>query len=76
LRDINSRGTGRFNLAQGAIATMVGIGASFSSLGAGLVVDHFGYRAAFLSLAAAATVAFIVFALWMPETAKLARTGA
>jgi MFS family permease len=37
----NMRGTGRYNLAHGAIATMVGIGASLSGLAAGEVVDHF-----------------------------------
>ena len=42
------RGTGRYNLAQGAIATMVGIGASLSGLATGEVVDHLGYSAAFL----------------------------
>jgi MFS family permease len=64
------RGTGRYNLAQGAIATMVGIGASLSGLAAGEVVDHFGYSAAFLTLGAAALVALGVFAIWMPETAE------
>jgi MFS family permease len=64
------RGTGRYNLAQGAIATMQGIGASLSGLAAGLVVDHFGYSAAFLTSGAAALVALIVFALGMPETAE------
>jgi MFS family permease len=63
------RGTGRYNLALGAIATMVGIGASLSGLAAGEIVDHFGYSAAFLALGAAATVALIVFAIGMPETA-------
>jgi MFS family permease len=63
------RGTGRYNLAQGAIATMVGIGASLSGLAAGELVDHFGYSATFLTLGAAASVALIVFALGMPETA-------
>jgi hypothetical protein len=37
------RGTGRYNLAQGAIATAQGIGASSSGLAAGVIVDHFGY---------------------------------
>jgi MFS family permease len=37
------RGTGRYNLAQGAIATVHGIGASLSGLAAGVIVDHFGY---------------------------------
>jgi MFS family permease len=43
------RGTGRYNLAQGAIATVQGIGASLSGLAAGEFVDHFGHSAAFLS---------------------------
>ncbi len=64
------RGTGRYNLAQGAIATVQGIGASLSGLAAGEIVDHFGYSAAFLSLGAAALVAVIVFFLQMPETAE------
>jgi MFS family permease len=64
------RGTGRYNLAQGAVATMVGIGASLSGLVAGEIVDHFGYSAAFLTLGAAALVAAIVFVLGMPETAE------
>lgn len=63
------RGTGRYNLAQGAIATMQGIGASVSGLVAGEIVDHFGYSAAFLSAGAAAAVAFAVLLFAMPETA-------
>jgi MFS family permease len=64
------RGTGRYNLAQGAIATVQGIGASLSGLAAGEIVGHFGYSAAFLGLGAAALVAVIVFFLQMPETAE------
>lgn len=64
------RGTGRYNLAQGAIATMRGIGASLSGLAAGEIVDHFGYSPAFLVLGGAALVALIVFALQMPETVE------
>ena len=64
------RGTGRYNLAQGAIATAQGIGASLSGLAAGVIVDHFGYSATFLALGGAASVALIVFALCMPETAE------
>ena len=63
------RGTGRYNLAQGAIATVQGIGASLSGLAAGVIVDHFGYSAAFLAAGAAALAAMVVFALGMPETA-------
>ena len=63
------RGTGRYNVAQGAVATAQGIGASLSGLAAGLIVDRFGYSAAFLSSGAAAAVAFCALALAMPETA-------
>jgi MFS family permease len=63
------RGTGRYNLALGAVATAQGIGASVSGLAAGEIVDHFGYSPTFLSLGAAAAVAFTVFFLFMPETA-------
>jgi MFS family permease len=62
------RGTGRYNLAQGAVATTMGIGASVSALFAGEMVDHFGYSASFLALGAAAAVAFVVFVGFMPET--------
>ncbi len=64
------RGTGRYNLAQGAIATIQGIGASLSGLAAGVIVDRFGYSAAFLTAGGAALVALIIFALRMPETAQ------
>jgi len=67
------RGTGRYNLAQGAIATMVGIGASLSGIAAGEIVDHFGYSAAFLTLGAAALLAAFVFGVAMPETAEFAK---
>jgi MFS family permease len=62
------RGTGRYNLALGAIATVQGIGASVSGLAAGELVDHWGYVAAFLALGAVAVVAFAVLAFAMPET--------
>lgn len=63
------RGTGRYNVAQGAVATVQGVGASTSGLVAGIVVDHFGYSAAFLTSGAAACVAFAALFLAMPETA-------
>ncbi len=63
------RGTGRYNVAQGGVATAQGIGASLSGLAAGLVVDHFGYSAAFLTSAGVAALAFAALAFAMPETA-------
>jgi sugar phosphate permease len=52
-----TRGTGRYNLALGAIATAQGIGASLSGLAAGLIVDHFGYDTAFATSAGFAVLA-------------------
>jgi MFS family permease len=62
------RGTGRYNLARGAVATAQGIGASSSGLAAGLIVDHFGYSAAFMAAAAVAATALLALAGLMPET--------
>src|SRR5229473_893984 len=69
-----TRGTGRFNLTLGAIATAVGIGAALSQTIGGSIVHHFGDRAGFLSLASVAAAAFAILWLFMPET--LDRKGA
>jgi MFS family permease len=70
-----TKGTGRFNITQGAIATATGVGAAMSMLIAGLIVKYAGYQAAFLSLAAVATVALLIFWTLMPETKEFATTG-
>lgn len=62
------RGTGRFNIAQGAIITAQGIGAAVSTTVAGLVVVHAGYSAAFLTLAGVAAVGAAVFFFGLNET--------
>jgi MFS family permease len=62
------RGTGRYNVAQGAILTAQGIGAALSTTLAGVVVVHAGYSAAFLTLAAVAVAGALVFFFGMPET--------
>ena len=62
------RGTGRFNVAQGAIITAQGIGAALSTTLAGVVVVHAGYSAAFLTLAGVAVVGLALYFLVMPET--------
>ncbi|HZZ03346.1 MFS transporter [Paraburkholderia sp.] len=64
------RGTGRYNVSQGVVATAQGIGASLSNTVAGLIVVKAGYSAAFLTLAGVALVAFTVFLLGMPETGE------
>jgi MFS family permease len=63
-----TRGTGRFNLMQGALATATGIGASLSNLMTGFVVKAGGYDAGFLVLAAIAAAALLFYGLVMPET--------
>lgn len=68
LADVTA-GTGRFNLAQGALATLVGVGASLSNLIAEEVVELANYTTAFLMLAAIAVIGTLIFAFMMPETA-------
>jgi MFS family permease len=63
-----TRGTGRFNLAQGVFGTLMGVGASFSPILSGLIVHHFGYSTGFVSLAAEALIAFVILAAFLPET--------
>jgi MFS family permease len=63
-----TRGTGRYNVALSAVITMQAIGGALSGLASGLIVDHFGYSASFLTLSFTAAVACVVFALLMPET--------
>jgi MFS family permease len=68
-----TRGTGRFNLLQGALATATGVGASLSNLMTGFVVRAGGYDAGFLTLAAIAGAALLFSALALPETHPAAR---
>jgi MFS family permease len=63
-----TKGTGRFNLTQGAIGTATGIGASLSTLVTGFVVSRAGYHAGFLALAWVAAIALAVFWWCVPET--------
>ena len=63
-----TRGTGRFNVAQGAAATAQGLGAALSATLAGVIIVAAGYSAAFLVLAAVAGAGFALYLLFMPET--------
>lgn len=69
-----TRGTGRFNLAQGMVGMMTGLGASLSPTFAGLVSDTFGSAYAFFGLAAVATVGLAAVWLLMPETRPASET--
>jgi MFS family permease len=68
-----TKGTGRFNLTQGALATATGVGAGLSNLVAGFVVEAAGFDAGFITLAAIAGLATLFFALAMPETMRADR---
>jgi MFS family permease len=65
-----TRGTGRFNVSQGAVATAQGLGAAFSATLAGVVIVSFGYSQAFLVLAGIAGAGFALYLFAMPETRK------
>lgn len=67
-----TQGTGRFSVSLGVISTIFGLGAALSNGLAGLIVQHGGYNAAFLTLAAIATAALLLL-LRMPETLTVAR---
>jgi MFS family permease len=63
-----TQGTGRFNLAAGALATMVGIGAALSNAMGGLLIQHFSFNVSFLGLAATGFVAVTLLYFKVPET--------
>jgi MFS family permease len=70
-----TRGTGHFNISQGAIATAAGLGGALSTAFAGVIVVKAGYSAAFLFLAAVAGAGLLGFVAMMPETLPHARNG-
>jgi MFS family permease len=63
-----TRGTGRFNLAQGALATAVGIGAASSNVFGGKLAAGFGFNTSFLALGGVAAIAFALLWVGVPET--------
>jgi MFS family permease len=63
-----TEGTGRFNVASGALATMVGIGAASSNTVGGWLVGRFSFSASFLGLAGIAVAAIALLYLAVPET--------
>jgi MFS family permease len=63
-----TRGTGRYNVAQGAVATLQGLGAALSATLAGVIIVSASYSAAFLTLAAIAGAGFALYLAMMPET--------
>lgn len=65
-----TKGTGRFNLAQGMMATAIGLGAAASQFLTGLIVDVAGYNTGFLFLSGIAVCSLFVFLVTVPETLR------
>jgi MFS family permease len=63
-----TRGTGRYNLAQGTAGTAIGIGGAVSMAASGYIAQHFGYTAAFISLAGVAAAGIAVLWVFFGET--------
>jgi len=63
-----TKGSGRFNVSQGVVATVQGLGAALSATLAGAIIVGAGYTAGFLTLAAIAGGGFVLYLVAMPET--------
>lgn len=63
-----TRGTGRTNVALGALSTMQGIGAALSTLVSGYLVEYYGFQFTFFILALIAVIALLLFVVAVPET--------
>jgi MFS family permease len=69
-----TRDTGNYTTSLGLVGLAIGGGATLSTVLAGLVADHFGVGAAFLSLAAVGLCATVLVWTLMPETRVVAAT--
>jgi MFS family permease len=61
-------GTGRFNLAQGAVGAMIGIAAAVSTFATGFLFQGIGNFGGFIVIAAVAVAATAMIALFIAET--------
>ncbi len=63
-----TRGSGRFNFAQGVVGVAAGIGASLGTTIAGYVADMFGDAVVFLFLGSVGAFGLLLVLALMPET--------
>ncbi len=63
-----TKGTGRFNLAQGLVGTLSGVGAALSTSISGVIVERLGQMAGFLGVTTVGLIAIAIFWMFMPET--------
>jgi len=66
-----TKGSGRFNLAQGVVGTFSGIGAALSTTLSGYVAQSFGNRVGFYAIMGVAAAGFAVCWAFMPETKEM-----
>jgi MFS family permease len=65
-----TKGSGRFNVSQGVVSSVFGLGAALSATLAGSIIVWAGYTASFLTLAGIAAAGFVLYLVAMPETHK------
>jgi MFS family permease len=70
-----TNGTGRFNLAQGLVGALSGMGASLSTSITGFIAQRFGYTVTLLSVTAVGLAAVAIVFLFMPETKPVNSSG-
>jgi MFS family permease len=68
-----TKGTGRFNLAQGLVGALSGIGAALSTSISGLVAERVGQMAGFLGVSMVGLIAIVIVWVFVPETRPSAR---
>ena len=61
-------GSGRYNLAQGAVGMTTGIGAALSTTAVGYIAQWFGFTAGLLVLAVVAAAGFVFITLLLRES--------
>jgi MFS family permease len=65
-----AKGSGRFNLLQGAVQSSMALGGFLSNLAFGLVARAFGFNASFWGLSGLAVAGGLLYLLKMPETGR------
>ena len=63
-----TRGRGRFNALAGTLATAVAMGGALGPLVSGVIVQNWGFAAAFTAFAIVAAMAAVLFFGWMPAS--------
>jgi MFS family permease len=66
-----TEGTGRFNLIQGVMTAIIGVGTSISCYVTGVLAKDFNYNKAFLFLTVIGCISFLFVLLFVPNTKKI-----